>query len=89
MFEKLKLMKRELKYYKETYLHKNGAVSMNGVLINYNMISTNKGLNWYLLDANKAIIGEVDSVHPGLLQHLAQIDSLIHGDFKNVGTITF
>lgn len=82
-----KRLKKELAFYKNKYLHRRGSTLFKGKTISYNMLSTNGGKNWYLMDKEDAIIGDVESIHPGLIKHLTNIDCLYEGKLDKITTL--
>ena len=69
----------DLRYYKKRYLWKVGSTMLvpGSPLVNYRLLSTNGGRDWYAVDKHDAIIGHADEVYPGLLTHIAGLESLI------------
>lgn len=85
--EKLTETRHELDYYRTTYLHKSGATCLwsgsKGVMINYNLRSFDGGLSWYAVQRHGElgdyvnVLGEVETIYPGLMAHLTQIDNIV------------
>lgn len=77
-----KRMARKVGYYDTNYLRKQGATSLwstNGAL-NYDLRSWDGGKHWYAVTTENdsvIIIGETETVYPGLMRHLSDIDALI------------
>ena len=82
-------LKKELNYFKSKYLRKQGCASMNGIMITYELISTNGGNDWYAIDKNGRIIGEAEIAHPGLMAHLENINKLCSGNIEAGLVINF
>jgi hypothetical protein len=91
-------LKSNQSYYDSTYLRKQGGTSTFGPngfdnpIINYNLRSWDGGKNWYATEYNDdwgiKILGPVDSIYPGLLEHLNGWDILTNHVMKN-GPINF
>ena len=91
-------MKRNKIYEDTTYLWKRGGTStfgpngFNNPTINYDLRSWDAGKNWYLVDRDFKtgefkIIGLVDTIYPGLIEHLESWDKMTdyvtkHGPIK-------
>ena len=89
-------LKRNKSYTDTTYLWKKGGTStfgpngFNNPMINYNLRSWDAGKNWYLVntDSNQfKIFGRVDTIYPGLVEHLEAWDKMSdyvtkHGPIK-------
>jgi len=90
-FEDFKSMKDTIKRDNETYLSKNGSTSMyfppnwnkirDGKNFNYYLMSFDGGINWHAIDREKlfdevVVLGLVDFVYPGLMDHLEGMDQL-------------
>lgn len=64
-------------------LTKQGGTTLygDGKWLNYHLKSWDDGLNWYCIDYNMStkefkILGEVEDIYPGLLEHLESMDNL-------------
>jgi len=84
-------MKETIKRYGKTYLSKSGGTSLyfpptwnkirDGKNFNYYLESFDSGKNWYAIDKDKLfdevlVLGLVDHVYPGLMDHLEEFDNL-------------
>lgn len=89
-----KSLKRNKEYTDSIYLSKQGGTSMFGPngfdnpMLNYNLRSWDGGRNWYVVDYNFdtkefKVLGEVDSIYPGLIEHLNGWDKLTDYVSKN------
>lgn len=71
-------------YINDNILFKSGGTSAyNGKMINYNLVTLDRGKNWYLINVNNkiketTIIGNVENTYPGLVEHLIKQDSIIN-----------
>ncbi len=90
-FQEFKRLKERQKIHNDTYLYKNGGTSMyfppwwdrkkDGSHFNYCLSSFDGGKNWYAVDNKKpigevVILGLVDHIYPGLMEHLDGMDML-------------
>ena len=89
-------LKRDQVYTDTTYLWKKGGTStfgpkgFNNPMIDYDLRSWDVGKNWYLVntDSNQfKIVGLVDTIYPGLIEHLESWDRMTeyvtkHGPIK-------
>jgi len=85
-------------YYDSTYLRKQGGTSTFGPngfdnpIINYNLRSWDGGKHWYATEYDDdwgiIILGPVDTIYPGLLEHLNGWDRLTNHVMEN-GPINF
>ena len=85
-------LKRDVNYYDSTYLSRQGGTSLwNGEMINYNLRSFDGGKIWYACEYGKnwelKILGEVETVYPGLMKTLNAWDKITdhvskHGPIK-------
>lgn len=93
-FDEFNQLKRNKAYIDTTYLWKNGGTStfgpngFNNPMINYDLRSWDAGRNWYLVDRNFEtnefkIIGLVDTIYPGLIEHLDSWDRMTDYVTKN------
>jgi len=93
-----KRMKESLKNHKDTYLQKTGATSLyfppgwnkirDGKSFSYSLRSFDGGKNWYAIDKEKlfdevVILGSIEDIYPGLLEHLDGFDDLFNYVSKN------
>lgn len=84
-------LKDDQKYHNDTYLSKSGGTSLyfppswnkirDGKTFNYSLRSFDGGKNWFAIDREKlfdevVVLGLVDHVYPGLMDHLDDIDRL-------------
>lgn len=86
-------MEKELNHYRSTYLYKQGATSLwkgsNGAMLNYELRSFDAGVSWYAVQRQGElgqylkILGEVETVYPGLMEHLATWDAITDHVTKN------
>jgi hypothetical protein len=87
-------MKRNKVYEDTTYLRMCGGTStfgpngFNNPVINYDLRSWDSGKNWYLVDRNFKtdefkVIGLVDTIYPGLVEHLKSWDRMTEYVRKN------
>lgn len=87
-------LKRNKVYTDTTYLRKSGGTStfgpngFNNPVINYDLRSWDAGKNWYLVDRDFKtdefkVIGLVDSIYPGLIEHLESWDRMTDYVNKN------
>ena len=85
-------LKRNKVYEDTTYLWKRGGTSTFGPngfdnpMIDYNIRSWDGGKNWYLVntDSNQfKIVGLVDTIYPGLIEHLESWDRMTDYVTKN------
>lgn len=65
-----------VKEYADQYMTKRGGSIVNGKVINYDLLSLNKGKTWYVVN-DGVIEGDVKKVHPGLIEHIEGIDKLL------------
>lgn len=93
-YEEYKSMKRTNEYYDSTYLRKQGGTStygdngFNNKMINYDLRSWDGGKNWYVTEYNfktneLKIVGESETIYPGLIKHLESWDKLTEYVSKN------
>ena len=86
-FQEFNSMKKTLNKYNSTYLHKNGGTTtfgpkgLDNPVLNYDLRSWDRGKNWYVVDNDHLtgglkVLGPVDTIYPGLLEHLNAWDSL-------------
>lgn len=73
--EELEHLKREVSAYHENYQVKNGGSTLKGKLVNYELLSLDKGTTWYVVNDGK-IVGDVNKVYPGLLKHIQGMEAL-------------
>ncbi len=57
-----------------------GTAMLTGEMFNYNLKTFDSGLTWYAIEYDNdwgvTILGEVEEIYPGLLQHLEAMDEL-------------
>ena len=86
-YDEYKSMKKDLQYFHNKELRKQGSTTAFGdkgfdnPAINYDLRSWDGGKNWYLVDNDWEknefkVIGNVDSIYPGLLKHLEAWDKM-------------
>jgi hypothetical protein len=79
---------RDLKYYRDTMLRKQGASSKYGT---YELLSFDGGKRWYAVERGPdyavVIKGTAEEIFPGISKHLAAWDALVDHAMKN-GPIT-
>jgi hypothetical protein len=89
-----KSLKKDKQYTDTTYLYKQGGTctfgpnGFNNPPLNYNLRSWDGGKNWYVVDYNFdtkefKVLGDVDTIYPGLLKHLEGWDNLTDYVSKN------
>jgi hypothetical protein len=89
-----KRMKKSLDFYRETYLQEQGSTTMFGdkgfdnPVLNYDLRSWDAGKNWYAVDHDFVteqvkVLGDVETIHPGLFEHLESWRKLIDHVNKN------
>jgi hypothetical protein len=85
--ERYNNIKRNLDYYQTNYLWKTGGTIMpNGHIINYQLRSFDAGRHWYAVDTkndNFIILGEANTVYPGLMEHLDAWDRIVKYAVQN------
>lgn len=81
--EKFVLANKELDYYQKTYLSKSGATMLwrgsNGKVLSYNLHSIDGGNSWFVVQSqgqSLKVLGDVETVYPGLMKHLEGMDAL-------------
>ena len=84
---------KELTYYRDTYLRKQGAtIFIKGAEKGYDLRSFDGGKTWYAIeqrgDGSLKILGTSDVVYPGLLQHLHGMD-ILTSYAQEKGPLTF
>jgi hypothetical protein len=91
-YKEFNQLKRNAQWEDTTYLWKNGGTSTFGPngfdnpMIDYNLRSWDGGKNWYLVntDSNQfKIMGLVDTIYPGLIDHLESWDRMTDYVTKN------
>jgi len=71
---------KSLRFCQSTYLRKQGGTSVSGSWLNYDLRSFDGGLHWYAVDMTQegvVILGDADTVYPGLLSHIDGLERLI------------
>ncbi len=81
-------LKREKVYSDTTDLWKKGGTHLNGKMVDYDLRSWDGGKNWYVINYNFdthefKVVGLVDSIYPGLMDHIAAWDKLTNYVEKN------
>ena len=84
IISELKSAKKDLSFYNKTYLTKQGGTRMlEDKILNYHLKSFDGGKTWYAIDdklffndGTCIILGEAETVYPGLLNHLNAWDNL-------------
>lgn len=79
-------LKRSVDYYSVNFLRKQGSTSLmpnlkQGEFLNYELRSFDGGKNWYAVQSDfktetVKILGEAETVYPGLMKHLNAMDAL-------------
>ena len=69
--------RRDLAYYRRTYLTKSGFTTFHGEGINYSLISIDAGKTWYATNQEREILGLAEVIHPGLLKHVQGTSELM------------
>jgi hypothetical protein len=91
-YGELNRLKKNAQWEDTTYLWKRGGTSTFGPngfdnpMIDYNLRSWDGGKNWYLVntDSNQfRIVGLVDTIYPGLIEHLESWDRMTNYVTKN------
>ena len=75
-----KRLLREVGFYQTTYLRRQGGIAKSDEFLNYDLRSLDGGLTWYAVQREGGVvkvIGEVNEVYPGLLDHLIGMDALV------------
>lgn len=95
-FDEFNRLKRNAQWEDSTYLWKKGGTStfgpngFNNPVIYYDLRSWDGGRNWYLVNTDSdqfKIVGLVDTIYPGLVEHLESWDRMTdyitkHGPIK-------
>ena len=81
-------LQRTIDRHSKTFLYKSGATSLwagsKGTMINYDLRSFDGGNTWYACQMEGAgrdylkILGEVETIYPGLMKHLDNMDKLFN-----------
>ena len=89
----LSTAEREIKHYRQKYLYKSGMTTLwsgsKGKPLSYQLQSFDGGNTWYVCEWHGAgqdylqILGKVEVVYPGLLEHLDNMDKLTSFVEKN------
>ncbi len=79
---KVSLDLKDLKYCRDNYLREQGCSPMFGVDW-YELFSFDGGKHWVAVNEDGSILGDAEKVHPGLLEHLAEMDALFDYVRKN------
>lgn len=79
--EEIEKLRKSVNYYNSTYLSRQGGTSLwNGTMVNYNLKSFDGGKIWYACEYSKnwelKILGEVETVYPGLMKTLTAWDNI-------------
>jgi hypothetical protein len=85
-----KWLRREFEYYRNQYQYKCGATSLIGGKngISYRLLSIDGGKSWLALDNDThRVLGYVEDIYPGLIEHLQGMEALTDYVRKN-GLIT-
>jgi hypothetical protein len=85
--EEITKLKKDVEFYDSIYLSRQGGTSLwNGKMINYNLRSFDGGKTWYACeygDKMVKILGEVETVYPGLMKTLIAWDKISEHVEKN------
>lgn len=68
--------RRNLEYYRKRYQTRFGFTKFRGKDVNYRLVSIDEGKTWYIVDKDYSIWGNVEWLHPGLLDHIRAVDAL-------------
>jgi len=79
--EEMGKLRREFNYYNSTYISRQGGTSLlNGTMINYDLRSFDGGKIWYACERGNngelIILGEAETVYPGLMKTLQAWDKI-------------
>ena len=74
-------LQKELDRYKSHYIYQAGITVLGDKTINYQLVTLDGGQNWYVYSIGDnrevQIIGPVEEVYPGLIEHLTGLEALI------------
>lgn len=69
--------------YSEKYVYKSGFSALyRDEPLNYQLLSIDGGKTWLALGEDDRVLGYVDQIWPGLIQHLADLDEWVAASLK-------